>query len=91
MNHAGKPFEKTNKLAKSATWVNVGGTVGFLVLAIVSGALHIKVLLISFVILAVLCAAVGFALMLGAARRNKAAIDSIVKEAEAAQQRRMNG
>lgn len=85
------PFQKTNKLAKSATWVNVVGTVGFIVLAFVSGALHNTALLIVFLLLALLCAAVALFLMLSAARRNKAAISELVREAKAEQQRRING
>jgi hypothetical protein len=85
------PLEKPLKLMKSATWVNVGGTVGFLVLAFISAALQIRALLISFVLLAVLCAAVAFVLMLRAVRQNKVAVDAFVQEAKAAQQRRMNG
>jgi multisubunit Na+/H+ antiporter MnhG subunit len=87
-----KPFKKVNKLAKSATWVNVVGTVGFIVLAFVGdAALHNTALLIVFLLLALLCAAIAFYLMLGAARRNKAAVDEIVREAKAEQQRRING
>jgi hypothetical protein len=82
------PFQKTNKLAKSAKWVNLVGTVGFIVLAFVSGALHNTTLLIVFLLLALLCGAVALFLMLGAARRNKAAVDEIVRETKAEQQRR---
>lgn len=87
----GNPFQKTNKLAKSATWVNVVGTVGFIVLAFVSGALHDTALIIVFLLLALLCATVALFLMLGAARRNKAVVDEIVRETKAEQQRRING